>query len=292
LLINTPADVVHLHIGSALNFRQLAFAAMVCRLCQAKTVCTLHLGGHFYPKKGLRGRFWRVTGLILRKFDSLVAITPEIAAFFEQVGVMTDRVHLITPFPRLRVAAGLTLSDEMETFCRVHTPLIASISAFEPGAELSGQFDILSKVRERYPSAGLIAIGAGSLRFKSMYERALHRDCNHIELPGDLSAAAIGELMRRANVLLSAGDADSATIAEARKAGTPVVSTNGGDIEACSLRILRSLQIPRPQDEGTSPALLDGTDDVIRLYKEIASRTVQPNPLPAGYEWPSMGWGL
>jgi glycosyltransferase involved in cell wall biosynthesis len=300
ILRNNPADVVHLHIGSALNLSKLALAAMVTRLSKAKTVCTVHLGGHFYPKKGLRGRHWGATGLILREFDTLVAVNPEIASFFERVGVVSNRVHLITPFPRLRVADSLTLSDEIETFCRMHTPLIASISAFEPGSELAGQFDILSKVRERYPSAGLIAMGDGSLRVKYMYERALHRDFNHIELTGTLSAAAIGELIRRANVLLRTSDADGGSPpideAEALKIATPIVSTNSvpgvGDNDACALRLLRSLQMARARYEGASPALVDGADDVIRLYKEIAGQPIQRIPLPAGYEWPSMGWGL
>ena len=297
-LYETPADVVHLHIGSALNLPKLALAAIVSRLPKAKTVCTLHLGGHFYPKKGLRARRWGATGLIMREFDTLVAINPEIASFFEHLGVRSNRVHLITPFPRLRLAESPTLSDEIETFCRVHTPLIASISAFEPSSQLPGQFDILSKVRERYPSAGLIAMGGGSLHVKYMYERALHRDFNHIELTGALPAAATGELIRRANVLLRTGDTegDSSPIYEALKGGPPVVSTNSsyrpGDIEAIALEVLRSLQIARPQYEGASPALVDGADDVIRLYNQIAGRPVDVSPLPAGYEWPSIGWGL
>ncbi len=298
LLLDTPADVVHLHIGSALTLPKLALAAVVSRLPKAKTVCTLHLGGHFYPKKGLRAHRWGPTGLILREFNSLVAINPEIASFFEQLGVMAKRVHLITPFPRLRVAESPTLSDEIETFCRTHAPLIVSLSAFEPGSQLPGQFDILSRVRERYPSAGLIAMGDGSLHVKYLYERAMHRDFNHIELMGDLSPAATSELIRRANVLLQTGAAegDSSPIYGALKAGTPVLSIESGsrpgDIEAASLQLLRCLQIARPQYEDTSPALVDGADDVIRLYKEIAGGPLQTPPLPAGYEWPSMGWGL
>ncbi len=298
LLSDTPADIVHLHIGSVLNPPKLALAGIVSRLPKAQTVCTLHLGGHFYPKKGLRARRWGATGFIMRKFHSLVAINPEVASFFQQLGVLSNRVHLITPFPRLRVAESLTLSDEIETFCRAHTPLIASVSRFEPGSHLPGQFDILSKVRERYPSAGLIAMGDGSLHVKYMYERAMHRDSSHIELTGALSEAAAGELMRRANVLLRTchTEGDSSPVFEAVKGGPPVVSANSGhrsgDVEATALQVLRSLQIARPQYEGAAPALVDGADDVIRLYKQIAGRRVDVSPLPAGYEWPSVGWGL
>jgi glycosyltransferase involved in cell wall biosynthesis len=302
LLLDTPADVVHLHIGSALTLPKLALAALVNRLPEVKTVCTMHLGGHFYPKKGLRARCWGATGLIMRQFDTLVAINPEIASFFERLGVAAKRVHLITPFPRLRMAESLTLSSEIETFCRRHTPLIASVTEFEPGSNLPLQFDILNKVRERYPSAGLIAIGGGTLHLKYMQERALHRDCNHIELTGDLSPAATAELIRRANVLLRTGysDGDSFSIQEALKAGTPLVSIHGrrrgaggiGELEAGALQVLRSLQIARPQYEDAPPALIDGADDLIRLYKQITARPVEATPLPTGYEWPSIGWGL
>ena len=122
------------------------------------------------------------------------------------MGIAANRTHLITPFPRLRVSESVTLSDEIETFCRQHTPLIASVGDFEPGSDLTKQFDILSKVRERYPSAGLLAIGTGTLHFKYMYARTLHQDCNHIELTGPLSEAATSELIQRANVLLHSGD--------------------------------------------------------------------------------------
>jgi glycosyltransferase involved in cell wall biosynthesis len=306
LLLDIPADVVHLHIGSALTLGKLALAAIANKLPEAKKVCTLHLGGHFSPKKGLNAWRWGLTSLVLRQFDTMIAVNPETASFFERVGIAANRMHLITPFPRLRVSESVTLSDEIETFCRQHTPLIASVCDFEPGSDLTKQFDILSKVRERYPSAGLLAIGSGTLHFKYMYARTLHQDCNHIEFTGALSEAATSELIQRANVLLHSGDngADLFAVQEARKANTPLVSTNqgprraaaylsaAGDVEAASLQVLRSLQIPRPQYEDAPAALTDGVDDVIRLYKQLAAKPDDPAPLQAAYEWPSIGWGL
>jgi glycosyltransferase involved in cell wall biosynthesis len=306
LLLEFPADVVHLHIGSAFTARKLALAALLNKLPEAKTMCTLHLGGHFYPKKGLRAWRWGATGMILRQFDRLIAINPEIAGFFERLGVEARRVHLITPFPRLRVSDGLTLPDEIEDFCRRHTPLIASVGAFEPGADLASQFDILSRVRERYPCAGLIAMGGGRLYLELMYQRALHRDGNHIALTGALSREATSELIHRANVFLRTedNDGDSFSIREALKAGTPIVATNNGrrpaaalladigDTDAAALQVLRSLQIPRPRGEDTPPALSDGVDDVIRLYKQIAAKPAEEARLAAAYEWQTIGWGL
>jgi glycosyltransferase involved in cell wall biosynthesis len=304
LLLDIPADVIHLHIGSALTIPKLALAAILNRLPEAKKVCTLHLGGHFFPKKGLRARRWGPTSLVMRQFDTLIAINPEIAAFFEQLGVSPKRVHLITPFPRLRVSRSITLSDEIEIFCRQHTPLIASVGECEPGADLSMQFDILSRVRERYPSAGLIAIGGGSLHFKYMYERALHQDCNHIELTGALPAAAACELIRRANVFLRTEGTQDPFVQEARNVGTPIAVANNrtrlasprltplGEVDTAAFDVLRSLQIARPQSEDAPAALTDGADDIIRLYKQITAKSLAAAQLPAGYEWPSIGWGL
>jgi glycosyltransferase involved in cell wall biosynthesis len=305
LLRDIPADVVHLHIGSAFTFRKLALAGVLNRLLEAKTVCTLHLGGHFHPKRGLRAWKWGATAAILRQFDTLIAINPEIAGFFERIGVEAQRVHLITPFPRLRVSDGLTLPDEIEDFCRRHTPLLASVGKFEDGSDLGRQFDILSRVRDRYPSAGLIAMGGGTLHFQYMYERALHKDCNHITLTGSLSREAASELIQRANVFLRTGlnDGDSFPVREALKAGTPLVAINDGnqpaaallasigETEAVALRVLRSLQIPRPQSEDAGPALCDAADDVIRLYKKIVAKPAEAALASAPYEWPSIGWG-
>ncbi len=306
LLLEIPADVIHLHIGSSLTLPKMALAALVSKLPAAKKVCTLHLGGHFQPRKSLRAWHWGIKGLIFRRFDSLIANSPEIANFFEDAGVPSERLQLITPFPRLRVADSVNLSDEIEAFCRQHTPLIASVGEFEPGYDLPKQFDILSKVRERYPSAGLLAIGTGNLHFKFSYARALHQDCNHIELTGTISEAAASELIHRANVVLHPNprDTDSFAIQEARKARTPVVGTDHGprraaaylsamgDVETASLEVLRSLQIARPQYEDAPAALSDGVDDVIRLYKQLVPSPTEAAPMPAAYEWPSIGWGL
>ncbi len=304
LLLETPADVIHLHLGSALSLPKLALAALVNRLPDSKKICTLHLGGHFVPKKGLRASSWGLTGMVLRQFDTLIAVNPEVASFFHQMGVPKNRTQLITPFPRLRLPDSPTLSNHIETFCRQHTPLIVSVGRFEPGSELPKQFDILSKVRERYPSAGLIVIGGGTLHFQNTYARALHQDCNHIAMTGSLSEASTRELIHRANVLLRAGDneGESFAVHEALKANIPMVAANVGprrsaaylsavgDVEAASLQVLRSLQITRPQYEDVSAALTDGIDDIIRLYKLLSPHKEEAFQLPAvGYQWPSMG---
>jgi hypothetical protein len=65
-----------------------------------------------------------------------------------------------------------------------------------------------------------------------------------------------------------------------------------GDIEIAALQVLRSLQIAKPQYEDAPPALSDGVDDVIRLYKQMAAQQQEGLPMQAAYEWPSIGWGL
>ncbi len=300
LLKKTPVDVVHLHIGSALTLRKLALAAMVSRLPDAKKVFTLHLGGHFFPSQGERAQRWGWTGWILRRFDTLIAINPEGASFFERMGVAPKRIQLITPFPRLRVSASITLSDELEIFCRQHTPLIASVGEFERGCDLAMQFDMLSKVRERYPSAGLIAMGDGAQWFKYIYERGMHQDGNHIALPGMLAGVAAREVISRANVLLRTDDkGGDRLVHESFNTGTPIVSIDLGqrsaglgEVEIAALQVLRSLQVTRSTYEDAPAALNDGADDLIRLYKQLNSTSPNAAPLPAGYEWPSIGWGL
>jgi glycosyltransferase involved in cell wall biosynthesis len=302
LLLDTPADVVHVHIG-ALTLPKVALAAIVNRLPGSKKICTLHLGGRFYPKKGFRASGWGATAMVLRQFDTLIAINREIAAFFERLGVQSNRVHLIGSFSRLRNAESVRLSNEIEAFCRQHRPLIASVDEFEPGADLSKQFDILNKVRERYPSAGLIAVGNGSLHFTYLYARAAHQDCNHIELTGSLPEAAAREVMQRATVVLHRGDSggDLLALQEALNGSTPVATNDGprrgatylsaqGDVGTASREVLRSLQIAHPQHEDAPAALTDGVDDVIRLYRQLTGKQDESAHLQAiGYEWPSMG---
>ena len=304
LLLNIPADVVHLHIGSALTIRKLALAAIVNKLPETKTICTLHLGGHFYPKKGLRA--WRrgPTAMVLRQFDRLIAINPEIAGFFKRIGIDPGRMNYITPFPRVQITERSALSGEVETFCREHTPLIASVNEFELGFDLARQSDILSKVRERYPRAGLIAVGGGSPRSQCSYESAFHQDCNHVKLAGRLTPGAKSELIRRANVFLRTedGDEDALWVDEELRARTLTLDASNGrslaafsvavidDVETSAEQVLRMLQ-PATPPENSPATLRDGVEDVIRLYKEIVTPAAAPPvPLPSGYEWPNSGW--
>ena len=149
-----------------------------------------------------------------------------------------------------------------------------SLGDCERGSELSKQFDILRKVRERYPSAGLVAVGGGRLQLKYVRERALHQDCNHIELTGALSEEAISELIQRANVLLKTDhiNSDSFEVAEARKSETPVILAyvqTDENVEMAALQVLHILQTARPRQVDPAAVLADGVDDVIQLYKQI-----------------------
>ena len=147
ILTENPADLMHLQFGSPLTWRKLALGAFVAKLPATKKVCTLHLGGQTTPQKTLRASPWGATAMLFRHFDGLIAINPEIAAFYQHLGIPSNRLHVITPFPRLRVAESVSLSDEIEAFCRQHTPLIASAGEFEPGYDLPKQFDILSAMK-------------------------------------------------------------------------------------------------------------------------------------------------
>jgi glycogen synthase len=285
LLFRLRYDVLHLHVGGLLSQRILGLA-LVCNLVPGKkTVFTFHSGG--YPSlpeaKALSRR--SMAGLVLRRFDRVIGVNQQILEFFHRVGVSRDRTQLIAPYA-FPMDEGLAaeLPEEINAFFRNHEPVLISVGNLEPEYDLPLQIDVMGSVREKFPQAGLLLPGHGSLE-DSLRKRVQDSGlADHILLCGDVEHSVALGAIAQADVMLRTTlyDGDSISVREALHLGTPVVATDNGmrpvgvelvplsDVNALFGAIEKTLSSPgtRPQRKMPVPDE-SNLHSVLRVYEEL-----------------------
>jgi glycosyltransferase involved in cell wall biosynthesis len=229
LLHTIRADVVHLHIGGQLSPRLLALC-LVCALVPGrKAVLTFHSGG--YPAWGRRGaRAASLRGFIFRRLDAIIAVNAEIADLFRSLGVPADRVKVICPYAPVSVSGGVDLTDELRRFRRAHDPLLTTVGLLEPEYDLPFQIESLAAIRQRFPNAGLVIIGSGSLEPQLRQLIESQADGRHVLLCGDVAHPLTIRVMAESDLFLRTTlyDGDSVSVREALQLGVPVIATDNG----------------------------------------------------------------
>jgi glycosyltransferase involved in cell wall biosynthesis len=223
---------------------------------------------------------------VFRRFDRTIAVNAEIAAFFERIGVRRERIRLISPhsLPSSHARDSVELPPAVESFFRDHHPLLITVGLLEKEYDLSLQIAALGQVREKWPTAGLLIAGSGSLH--DSLEKQIERQsyAEQILLYGDMPHAATLQAIARADVMLRTTwyDGDALSVREALHFGLPVIATDNGmrpegvhliparDLEALLVAIEDVLRNPR---ERIQPA--EQTEDanllaVFELYEELA----------------------
>lgn len=230
LLMRERCDVIHLHIGGMITGRELALCALCSVLPGTKTVLTYHSGGYPSSAQGKRAHPWTVRGAIFRRFDAIIAVNDELAKLFERYGVRRERIHLIPPYAVAALSEEAQLPERLEQFFQQYSPVLLAVAQLEPEYDLALQIDVLPRVRARFPNAGLMIIGDGSLR-DTLAGRILQSSCaQNVALCGDVEHAQALQAIRRADVLLRTTryDGDAISVREALHFGTPVIATDNG----------------------------------------------------------------
>ncbi len=288
LLARLQYDVVHLHIGGVPTNRLLALG-LVCTLRPgARSVMTFHSGG--YPSMPEAQSLGPASfmGFVLRRFDGLIAVNSEITGFFHKMGVSPQRARLISPYsfvvdeyPAEEQSLPL-LPEPLAAFFAAHNPVLISVGLLEPEYDLPLQIGALAHVRRKFPDAGLVMIGSGSLEHELRARIQAQPCAQHLLLPGDVPHAATMEAISRSRVLLRTTlyDGDALSVREALQLGTPVIATDNGmrpagvdlipksDLTALLQAIDRQLQQPLLQkqraggDESNLQAVVD-------FYREL-----------------------
>jgi glycosyltransferase involved in cell wall biosynthesis len=230
LLWRLPADIVHLHFGGDLTPRLLGLALFCTLLPGRKTVLTFHSGGYPGSPAGRTAAPATLRGFVLRRLDGLIGVNPEIAALFASFGARPERIRTILPFAVEPPDRSLPLPALLAAFLGAHRPALLTVGLLEPEYDLAIQIDAMAGILARYPRAGLLIVGAGSLQesLRSRIAGTPYRD--RVLLYGDMPHAVTLRATLECDLLLRTTlyDGDSVSVREALYIGTPVIATDNG----------------------------------------------------------------
>ena len=231
LLLRLDYNVLHLHVGGMLT-RRLLGLALVCTLPRgARSVMTFHSGGYPLSDAGKSTTRNSLAGFVLRRFDGLIGVNPEIISFFQRLGVAPNRTRLIYPHSFLPEAnPATTLPQPLAAFFKEHNPVLVSVGLLEPEYDLPLQIEALGQVLQKFPSAGLLLIGSGSLEQELRGRIGACSYAEQILLCGDVPHAITMAAISRANLMLRTTlfDGDAVSVREALHLGTPVIASDNG----------------------------------------------------------------
>ncbi len=231
LLMRLDYDIIHLHIGGKLSQRLLCLALVCTLLHGSKSVMTFHSGG--YPSSPEAEAIGpnSFAGLVLRRFDALIAVNPEIVSFFQRLGVSAQQIHLIYPHSFLsEEQPSSALPEPLASFFAAHDPVLISVGLLEREYDLSLQIEALGQILQKFHTAGLVLIGSGSLE-QDLRDNIRSRPyAEHILLCGDVPHTATMQAISRAHVMLRTTlyDGDAVSVREALHLGTPVIASDNG----------------------------------------------------------------
>jgi glycogen synthase len=231
LLSRLRYDVLHLHIGGMLSSRLLLLALACTLRPRVKSVMTFHSGGFPSTPEGQAMGPASIAGLVFRRFSGLIGVNEEIMGFFRKLGVRSNRARLISPYAFLADhESSESVPQPLASFFATHDPVLLSVGLLESEYELPLQIDALPQIRRKYPNAGLMMIGSGSLEadLRSRIQTSLCAD--HLLLTGDVPHSATMQTVSRARLMLRTTlyDGDALSVREALQLGTPVIATDNG----------------------------------------------------------------
>lgn len=283
LLSTLRYDVAHLHVGGRLHTRLAAMALLAGLAPGRRAVLTFHSGGYPSSPEGRSARPRSLRGFALRRLDRVVAVNEEIAAWFRQVGVEEERIRLISPYALPAGPPAAEPPEPLRSFLEGHSPVLVSVGGLEREYDPVLQLEALARLREKFPRAGLVLVGAGSLR-EELRRRADEGPCGeHVLLCGDvgrevaLGVIAASDLMLRTTLY----DGDSIAVREAVHFGVPVVATDRAPrpegvcvVPAQDLaRLCEAAERCLSQGARRAPAGAAGEENleaVLSLYEELA----------------------
>jgi glycogen synthase len=233
LLARLKYDVIHQHFGGMLTHRILALSLACTSRPGAKSVMTFHSGGYPSTPEGQALHPNSFAGFVLRRFDGLIGVNAEIMKFFEKMRIAPHRTRLISPYSSLIEQSTIeqstgSLPEPLAAFFAAHDPILISAGQLEPEYDLPLQIEALPLVRKKFPDAGLVMLGSGSLH-DELRDRIEAQPCaEHILMPGDIAHAATMQAMSHSRILLRTTlyDGDAISVREALQLGTAVIATN------------------------------------------------------------------
>ena len=281
LLSKLKFDILHLHIGGEVTARVLALAFACTFFAKGKSVLTLHSGAYPQSEEARNASPSSIRGTILRRFRRLIAVNEPIADVFRRYGIPAECIDVIAPFSLTPPSPDVVVPEDLADFCRSHTPLLLAVGGLEKDYEPLMQIEALSEVLQKFPKAGLMIVGGGSMRAE--VETAItacgYRDS--IKLAGNIEHPVVLHLIRDADIMLRTTlfDGDAISVREALYLGTPVIATyncmrpNGVHLIPTSDQAALVREILLVAGVGKEPTPVASPDDsniekVVEIYEE------------------------
>lgn len=284
LLFSIDHDVLHLHVGGNITRRVLALVFACGLWRRGKNILSFHSGGYPHTREGKRARRTSLQGWLFRRFARVIAVSPLIADVFERYGIRNDRLSVIQPFVPKTPDPNVEIPAELIEFAQKANPLLLSVCLLEPEYDLFMQIDAMGKLLARFPDAGLLIVGSGSLKRQLQKRIAVKPHRDRIMLAGNVEHAVTLHLINECDALLRTTlfDGDAIAIREALFLDTPVIATDNGmrpegvhlipinDPAALIAKIADVVEKPK-QKKPSKVANTSNIDAVIDIYAELST---------------------
>lgn len=284
-LRRTNADICHFHLGGQLNDRVLGLLLAVIIFAKGKKVVTVHSGGlsetDVKRKRSIRA--------ILSRFDRVIVVNEKLRQMFLDLGIDSSKLTIIEPFALYPPNQEVKLSPEIAGFISGHSPALLAIGGLETVYQPLEQIKAMEEVKESFPNAGLIIVGAGSLENEVRSAALASGVKDSILITGNLPHEETQHLIDRCDILLRTTlfDGDAISIREALYLQKNVIATNNGmrpegvdlidSLTSANLAAAIRSIIKRPaRSKIEHTADISNISKVIDLYKEIIALRRRP----------------
>jgi glycosyltransferase involved in cell wall biosynthesis len=283
LLLRPGRRIIHLHVGGAVPLRILALC-LFCSWCPgSRAILTFHSGGYPSSSEGRAAKPDSFRGFVFRQFDCIIAVNQELVDVFRRYGVRAERIRLIPPHAVDVAGMDTELPGRLAGFYESHRPVLASVGLLEPEYDLPIQIEVLGRVRQHFPDAGLVMIGSGALEQELRDRISSTPYAAHILLTGDVPHSSTLRAISAADVFLRTTlyDGDAVSVRESLVLGTPVIATDNGmrpegvrlvpvsDVEALAQAILAVVPRDRQPVSPLGNSASGNLDAVLQLYRDL-----------------------
>ena len=285
LLARIDYDILHLHVGGEISKRVLGLIAACAFFGRGKSVFTLHSGGYPLSEAGKAARENSVRGVIFRQFERIIAVNPLIAEVFERYGVAKNKINVIYPFSLQKPDENVEIPQKLKDFAEKHQPFLLTVGLLEDTYDLFMQIDGMEKVLQRFPKAGLMIVGSGSLEEKLKKAIASKNYRENIFLAGDVEHKITLHLINQCDILLRTTlfDGDAISVREALFLDKHVIATDNGmrppEVHLIPKHDLNALveSIERLAGSAKAPnadkkADRENITSVLQIYEEVFKR--------------------
>jgi glycosyltransferase involved in cell wall biosynthesis len=230
LILKLKYDLLHIHVGGELTVRVLGLLMVCGILAKGKNVLTLHSGGFAVSEEARNAKPSSFKGYVFRLYTRVICVNKLMLEVFARFGVKKERLRLIYPFYHRSPDESVNVPSQLKEFIENHHPFLLSVGLLEPDYDLFLQINALEKIKKKFPRAGLMIVGSGSLE-DELKKRISESGCaEHIFLAGDVRHPVTLHLINEADILLRTTlfDGDAISVREALHLETPVIATDNG----------------------------------------------------------------